>query len=325
MNWSSQLLLNCFPNNTCQLFSNFPRAYKIEPMNNASLYFPQAIFPNASQCCMPNLTDLLYKLTTATPTYVKIFSPRCLRIDDHGYLVTISRTNLTIVRFNATDLTVIDTTYGLFTNAHNLEYNNGNYYIGTNSGILVVNSSTLTVQNNISSVFLNSPRDIMFLNDGNTLVVASANNARFLFFNRSNNFSTDYNFNYQQLVNYSTPHGLFRVNDTFFYATSWGNNTVRSYSALENSTQWNENLFINAAPMLPSGSGSHITVDDCGRWWFSLNNHGLRIFDDQGLFLGNMTLTNTSIFDTMITENYIFYLSDGQSHRMIRIDPGIQC
>lgn len=325
MNVSSQLLLNCFPNNTCQFFSNFPRTYKIQPMSNATLYFPQAIFPEASQCCMPNLTDLLDKLKTATPTYAKIFSPRCLFIDNHGYLVTISRTNSSIVRFNTTDLTMIDSTSGLFTNAFTLEYYNGDYYIGTNDRIVVVDSSTLTVHNNITSVFLNNTRDMMFLDNGNTLVVASTQNGRLLFFNRSDNFSTNYDFNDQQLVHYLTPHGLFRVNDRFFYTTSWGNNTVYSYSAVENTTQWDESLFINAASMLPSGSGSHITVDECGRWWFTLFSHGLRIFDDEGVFLDNMTLTNSSIFDTLITENYIFYFSDGLSNRIIRIDPSIEC
>ena len=132
----------------------------------------------------------------------------------------------------------------------------------------------------ITSVNLNGVRDMMFLNNGNTLVVASTTNSRLQFFNRSDNFSTGHDLQYQKLLHYLSPHGLFRVNDTFFYRTSWGNNTVWSYAATENTTQWDENRFVNVTPALPTGSGSHITVDDCGRWWFSLYSYVLQIFEN---------------------------------------------
>jgi len=131
---------------------------------------------------------------------------------------------------------------------------------------------------------------------------------------------------YQQQLNYIYPHGLVYINDTFFYGTSWNNNTVYSYTAVQNSTQWNQTLVINAAPWAPTASGNHITIDECGRFWYSLGNYGLVIFDSQGVFLANMTIAvNSSIFDTLITDNYVFYLSDGGLQRIIRIDPNIQC
>ena len=46
----SHTILNCFPNNTCQLFADAPRTYTLEPTPNAFLYFPRQIAPNASQC-----------------------------------------------------------------------------------------------------------------------------------------------------------------------------------------------------------------------------------------------------------------------------------
>ena len=51
----SFVAFNWYPNNTCQLFYTFPRTYKIQPTSGARLYFPRGIFPNASQCCMPDL------------------------------------------------------------------------------------------------------------------------------------------------------------------------------------------------------------------------------------------------------------------------------
>ena len=325
MNFSSQLLLNCFPNNTCQFFSNFPQRYKIQQMDNATLYFPQGIFPNASQCCMPNLTHLLNRLRTTTPIYGRVNNPRCLAFDDHGYVVTNSYTEPTIIRFNSTDLRLIDITSGLFTNSFSIQYYNGNYYVGLAERIVVISSSSLTIQNNITSINLNGVRDMMFLDNGDTLVVTSTFNHRLLFFKRPNNFSTNYNFIYQQNVNYSFPHGMFRVNDSFFYTISWANNTVWSYSEVENSTQWNENLFIDAKPRAPTAAGDHITVDECGRSWVSLATYGVHVFDAKGEYLDRLSLTNTSIFETVITENYVMYISDTLSQRIIRIDPDIEC
>ncbi len=322
---SSQFILNCMPNNTCQFFFNFPRTYNIQQLTNARLYFPQGIFPNASQCCMPNLTDLIYKLQTAIPTYGQVLNPRCLALDNHGYVVTLSTTNSSIVRFNAATMALIDNTIGLFSGPNNLKYYNESYYVGLASSVVVIDSDSLTVQDTIASTNLSHTRDMMFLNNGNTFVVASTNNNRYVFFNRSSNTSTMYYPMYEQPLNYADPHGLVDINDTFFYGTSWASNTVYSYTAIQNSIQWNQTLLINATPWAPTSSGNHIAIDECGRFWFSLSNYGLQVFDSQGAFLANMTIANSSIFDTIITANYTFYLSDTSSQRIIRIDPNIQC
>jgi hypothetical protein len=165
----------------------------------------------------------------------------------------------------------------------------------------------------------------MFLNNGDTLVAVSTNNGYLIFFNRSSNTSTNYNFAYEQFVNYTYPHGLYYVNDTYFYTTSWQNNTVYSYSAVPNSTRWNQNLFINAQESGASSNGNHITTDECGRFWFSSSNDSLLIFNSQGSYLDRFTITGSKIFDTIITTNYVMYLSDDKSNRVIRIDPGIEC
>jgi len=274
---------------------------------------------------MPNITYLLDKLNNATPTYGNVLSPRSLTIDNHGYLVTISQTNSSIVRFDSTNMTLIDNTNFVFTTSETIKYYNNNYYVGLSYGILVIDSNNLTIHYNITSSNLNGARDVMFLNNGDILVVASINNYYLLFFNRSNNMSTNYNFGYGQLVNYSRPHGLFYINDTYFYATSYANSSVYSYSAISGTPKWSENLFLDAQPESGPSSGAHIAIDECGRFWFSLGNYDLKIFDSQGSFLDSFTFTNASIFDTIITDNYVMYLSDTNSSRIIRIDPDIQC
>jgi hypothetical protein len=205
MSSSPYLILNCFPNNTCQFFYNFSRTYKIQQIIDACLYFLQTIFPNASQCCMPDIDYLLNKLKTATPTYGSVLSPRCLALDDHGYLVTLSQVNNSIMRFNATNLSFMNRTTSLIT-------------------------TPVTIVNNISSSYL---IDMIFLNNGHTMVVASTTNKYLLFFNRTMNASTNYQFAYKKLVNYTYPHGLFPVTDTYFYCTSWSSTTIYSYTAVQ--------------------------------------------------------------------------------------------
>ena len=61
-------------------------------MFNARLYFPQGIFPNASQCCMLDVNRLVDKLDTADRISFNIDQSRCLAFDNHGSLVTVSDT-----------------------------------------------------------------------------------------------------------------------------------------------------------------------------------------------------------------------------------------
>lgn len=325
MDTSSYLILNCLPNNTCQFISNFPRTYKTQQSTNARFYFLQGIVPNASKCCMTNLTYVLDKLTNAIPSYIRVLGPRCLTLDNHGYLVTISQTNSTIFRFDPINMTMIDQISTGTTSLSTIKYYDNNYYIGVANRVLVIDSNTLTTLNTISSTNLSNTRDTMFINNGNILVVVSTGNKYLLFFNRSNDTSTNYIPFYTKIVNYTNPHGFFYINDTFFYTTSWQANSIYSYSLNTDGITWKENLFLDARSWGSSSSGNHIAIDECGRFWFSLSNYGVKIFDSQGLFLANFTLTNSSIFDTYITDNYTVYLSDTGSNRIIRLDPGIQC
>ena len=86
-----------------------------------------------------------------------------------------------------------------------------------------------------------------------------------------------------------------------------------------------EKLILDARSVAPIQDGVHLKIDECGRYWFILGDNGIRIFDDQGLLLANISNPTSSIFDAIIMHDYIIYLSDTKSNQIIRIDPNIQC
>ena len=323
----SYSILNCFPNATCQLFVDAPVTYTLKPTPNALLYFPRQILPNASQCCMPNTTDLLNRLSNAMPTYAPVNGPRCLIIDNHGYLVTVSYFSRTIVRFDPNNLTEIDQSPSPISSDQplTLAYYNGAYYVGFGCYILVVDSDTMILLHNISSWALQGARDMIFLNDGQQMIVTAFSSSRLLFFNRSSLTSHDYDFIGYQNVSCQGPHGLFYTNDALFYLTSFINNTVYKYSKSENATAWIETLVLDASLVAPSSDGNHVLVDGCDRYWLSLGYYGIRLFDRQGSPRGSLHASGSGIFDTLMLDNYVMYLSEYLSNRITRIDPTIHC
>jgi hypothetical protein len=183
----------------------------------------------------------------------------------------------------------------------------------------------MTQMHNISVSALNSARDIIFLNSGQTMVVASSSNNRLLFFNRSSAVSYNYNLIGSQNVSCVYPHGLTYVNDTFFYLISWGNNNVYSYSNWGNSSAWTETLALNLWSTTGSSDGNHVSVDECGRLWVSLGQYGVRIYDSQGVLRGTLKPLGLAVSDTLILPNYVVYMSGYYSNDVLRIDPSIQC
>jgi hypothetical protein len=81
-----------------------------------------------------------------------------------------------------------------------------------------MNSNDFTILQNITTPLLSVVRDMMSLNSGQIL------------FNPSGN----YNLFYEEKVDYTDPHGLRYVNDSYFYAISWNDNTIYSYSTINN-------------------------------------------------------------------------------------------
>ena len=319
--------VNWFPNKTCQLFFVFPPTYKIEMTAGARLYFPRQSFPNASQCCMPDINYLLNKLQQATLTFLTVSNPRDLIIDNLGYLVTVEMSLNFLDRFDATNLTTI--THQSIQNNYQMTiaYNQGAYFIAPNNQnfMVVIDSQNLTLLNYITMTGVNGPRGIMFLNSGQTMVVTSNSNNSLVFFNRSSLAPIQYTFTSSQVVNYFGPHGLWRVNDSFFYVTSYTNNSIYSYSATDTNTQWNETLFINLLKFNNTGGSTNMATDECGRFWFSLECGTVLIYNQQGTLLGNYTTTSFDVSFMKIMANYVIYFSDCANNQIIRLDPNIQC
>ena len=254
--------------------------------------------------------------------------PLCLLLDDHGYLVTVSQGNKSIVRYDPNNLTTIDQPSSpvFFDTPITLAHHDGAYYVGfDNSYILVVDSNNLTQIHNISTPFLDGARDMIFLNNGQQMLVASTKNDRLVFFNRSSPTSHNYDYIGHQNVSCKGPHGLFYVSDALFYLTSFITNTVYAYSSTTNNAVWSGTLVLNASSSASSSDGAHITIDDCDRYWFSLGTYGVQVFDKQGSPLGSLYPRGTDVFDTLMLDNYVIYQSDLASNRIIRLDPHIQC
>ena len=165
---------------------------------------------------MPNTTSLLSQLKNATPTYVPVNKPLCLLLDDHGYLVTASQSDRTILRFDPNNLTRISQPPSpIFSQAPNsLAHRRGAYYVGFDQSISVVDSSNMSQIHNITTSYLSGTRDMIFLNDGQLMIVLSTGNGVILFFNRSSPTSYNYDFIGYQYVSGGNPHGLFHVDDS---------------------------------------------------------------------------------------------------------------
>ena len=271
--------VNCFPNNsTCQIFAKMPVSYRLQSDPEAILYFTNGAVPAPSQCCMPNTTLLIEKLQNAASTSIQLINPRCLTIDDHGFLVTVQELGSDLSRFDPHNLTLIDTTTFPGVEMSNIAYQQGAYFLGTQSNsIVIVDSTTLSVINTMTVPGLSAVRDMIFLNDGQTMVVASASNKLLFFFNRSSSSTRNYAYMSNLTTSFIEPHGLTAGNDTLFYATSWGWRNVYSFVTSDGGVTWSETLFIDTQALASNRWGAHVTIDDCQRFWFSTRSEERRV------------------------------------------------
>ena len=324
---NASVAVNCFlNNNTCQLFKSFPIRYRIQPTSNARVYFPGGSLPSPSECCMPNTTLLIQKLKNATTKSYSLSNPRCLVIDDDGLLVTVQEGGSVLSRFDPHNLTLIDTrTFSGYTMS-NIAYHQDAYFLSTQTNnILIVNSTTLSLINTISPSGTNGIRDMIFLKDGQTMVFVSADNSMLFFLNRSSSSPRNYAYTRSFSTSYSTPHGLWYVSDTLFYASSWTTKNVYKYTTFNNWVTWNETLFIDTQGVASNRWGSHVMIDDCQRFWFSTSDNGLLVYDGEGEFLKTFYSAWNGIFDAIFLDNYVMLLSDINAGKIIRLDPKIQC
>ena len=147
--------------------------------------------------------------------------------DNNGYVVTVGGSISTLSRFDVRNLSLINQTTMAESSAMVIRFINNAYFTGFSSDpIVVIDSRNLTVLNTINSSFIRGVRDIMFLDQGRTMVTSATYNQTIVFFTRVASSLSGYAFAYQKSVSYLTVHGLNRINDTFFYATSWTQSSV---------------------------------------------------------------------------------------------------
>jgi hypothetical protein len=316
--------LNCFPNNTCQLFPTFPLNYHIEVISGARLYFPQQVLPNVSQC-MPNVTYLLNKLETGNLISTTATTPRDAVIDNHGYLVTVEVNTQLFDRFDPTTLNIINQTSLQYALPTAIAYFNGSYYIAPYHDLMtVIDSENLTVIAYISTSTYGI-RDIIFLNDGQMMVVCSCDTNSLVFLNRTSLVPIAYSPILTQSTTFVCPHAMWLVNDYFFYVTSYSAESLYSFSATNNYTQWSQNFVFTASNGNGASGAARVTIDGSGRFWFAYETDTILIFDQQGIQLGSWTIPNSQIFDIKIMDNYLIYLSASKSNQIMRVDPNVEC
>jgi hypothetical protein len=176
---TENVALNCFPNSTCQFFRDFPLSYKLKASVGMKLYFLRNKYPNASQCCMPNITELINRLKATTPTVVNLaFQPSAFGYDENqaseavvigwnpGSLYWFNPLNMIHLRNSSIDSGL---TIGLFNNLT---------LTATNSvpNIRVRDSQTNSLLATISHSSFTQVRKFVFINDGRTMIVPTQNN-----------------------------------------------------------------------------------------------------------------------------------------------------
>ena len=178
-NSTNNVALNCFSNDTCQVFSTFPLSYKLRSSAATRLYFLQGIYPNASQCCMPNITELVDRLKNATPITVSLsFAPSAFGYDETRphRAVAIGRSSGDLYWFNPWNMSFIQnqTIHG----ERAIELRNNSIFttIDSSKTVIVLNEQTLASVTNITNPSFNKVRMFLFMNNSQTIMATTQDN-----------------------------------------------------------------------------------------------------------------------------------------------------
>ena len=182
---SNYSALNCFTNGTCEFFPTFPLSYKLKPSMDARFYFFHNTFPDASNCCVPNITELLLRLQNLTPNIIHlIFQPSAFGYDENvlNEAAVIGMTQSIIYWFNPITFTFLRNA-SVWTTVSLALYNNAVFTAIDNTPTIYVLDNTAKNQIiNITDVSLLKTRKYIFLNNGQTMIVtAQSSNALAVF------------------------------------------------------------------------------------------------------------------------------------------------
>lgn len=169
--------LNCFPNQTCQLFTSYPQTYKVPVLSGARLYFLQNRFPNASSCCMPNITPLLDRLKNATPLVLNLtFETAVMGYSDTNpnEMAFIGRYGGWVYWIDPTTLTSIRNT-SVVNASLSLAAHDDFIYTATDGtvGVKVRHRLNGTLITAITHPLLTKVRKYIFMNNGTRMIVTA--------------------------------------------------------------------------------------------------------------------------------------------------------
>ena len=171
--------LNCFADQTCQLFPTFPASYKLQPSPTTRLYLLNGILPGSSRCCMPNITKLINQLKNATPIVIPLpFPATGFGYDENqpneAAVITLYSGN--VYWFNPINMTILrnqTTTFSVTIASYNHSLFTGHEYDPT---VYISDEQTLVQSANITYPSLNQVRKFLFLNNGQTIIVPTQSN-----------------------------------------------------------------------------------------------------------------------------------------------------
>ena len=176
---TDQAALNCFPNNTCQVFATYPVSYKLQSSAAAQLFFLRGVFPNASQCCMPNITQLVNRLKNTTPTVVQLsYALGAIGYDEArpDRAVAIGSGTGDLYWFNPWNMSFIK---NQTINGHRaIALQNNSIFTGIDGTptVTVLNQETLAGVTNITHPSFNRVRKFLFMNNSQTIMITTQDN-----------------------------------------------------------------------------------------------------------------------------------------------------
>ena len=179
-NTISYLLMNCFPNGTCQYFSTFPTVYSYETLIGTKIYFLENVYPQQGSCCSSNFNDIFQRIKTRVPKQMDLdLSPGSFGYDpkqNQSQAIVIDLFSNNFVRFNPFTLEKQENEFIPTTTTISLYKNLIFSALSGYPTIYVFNSSTMNILVNITYPTLSQTRKFLFLNNGQTLIATSQSN-----------------------------------------------------------------------------------------------------------------------------------------------------
>lgn len=189
--------------------------------------------------------------------------------------------------------------------------------------IFILSSKNMSV---ITAIPLNTNmnvyRAIIFLRNNTLMLVASSTTSEILFFNV--NSPTNLTLLSSLSISLQLACGLYAVNDSFVYVTSW-TGAKPIYTLVDVNHTW----ILSPLPNTVTASGEktfQTTIDSCGRLWLGITSYGFRIFDRWGRTLLYSWPYPKAVNGFLLKNNYELYATDYSNDKIRYFNPNIsQC